>query len=134
GRDLLLTGYIDRIVPSIDAGSHSLTASGRGRCQDLVDCAANFEGGQINNRKVDDIATLLAFQFAIGIEIDGDPGPAISQINIANGETPFEIIERICRFRQLIVYELPNGNLKLQREFKTAAASGFVQGVNVLRA
>ena len=40
GRDLVLTGYVDRVTPSISPGQHDVTISGRGKCQDLVDCSA----------------------------------------------------------------------------------------------
>lgn len=129
--DVVLTGYIDRVMPSIGPGTHRLTASGRGRCQDLVDCAANYRGGQMSVSTVDQIATILAFPYDIGIEASGDMGAPIPAFNIGHGQTPFEVIENICRFRQLLAFELPNGNLALTREFKKVAASGFAEGVNV---
>ena len=134
GADLVITGYIDRVMPSISPTEHRIVASGRGRCQDLVDCSANYKGGQMIISTVDQIATLLAFPFDIGIETSGDMGGAIPAINIAHGQTPFEIIENICRFRQILAYELPNGNLMLSREFTKKAGSGFAEGVNVQHA
>lgn len=131
GPDLVITGYIDRVMPSISPTQHRIVATGRGRCQDLVDCAANYRGGQMVISTVDQIATILAFPYEIGIETSGDMGAPIPAFNISHGETPFQIIETICRFRQLLAYELPNGNLMLTRTFTRKAGSGFAEGVNI---
>src|SRR4051812_44450714 len=48
GRDTVLTGYVDRYIPSIDGCSHSICITGRGRCADLIDCSAEWPGNQIS--------------------------------------------------------------------------------------
>ena len=47
GDDLVITGYIDRVIFSLSAGKHDIRVIGRGKCADLVDCAAQWPGGQI---------------------------------------------------------------------------------------
>lgn len=47
------------------------------------------------------------------------------------GESAYEIIERVCRWRGLLAYELPDGSLYLAQVGTTQAASGFTQGQNV---
>jgi prophage tail gpP-like protein len=42
GADRVVTGYIDRLMPMITAGEHSITAIGRGQGCDLVDCSADW--------------------------------------------------------------------------------------------
>jgi prophage tail gpP-like protein len=59
----------------------------------------------------------------------------IPQINVITGETPYELIERICRFRGYLAYELPDGSLYLsQVNYNTTAASGFEEGANIQQA
>jgi prophage tail gpP-like protein len=141
GNDLVITGYVDRLVPSYDKGSHSIMVSGRSKCADLVDCSAEWPGGQISGSSVLAIAQKLAQPY--GIFSDGTPpnpilvstdvadvGPVIPQFNLMLGETPFEIIERVCRLAALLVYDEPDGNLFLTRAGSAEAASGFEQGVN----
>ena len=134
GADAVLTGYVDRIVRSFDAHRHTVTVSGRSKCQDLVDCSAEWPGGQIVGASVFDIATKLAAPYGIEVTGIGDMGPQIPQFNLARGETPFQIIERLCRFGQLLAYDDVNGDLVLSAVSTRRAASGFREGVNVKRA
>ena len=77
------------------------------------------------------------------------PSAVIPKFNLLQGETPWEIIERISRYAALLAYELPDGNLCLTSnssiDFNATAstghlvaaptipyaASGFEIGVNV---
>jgi prophage tail gpP-like protein len=131
GADVVITGYVDRVVPQLTAGRHAVGVLGRGKCQDLVDCAAEWPGGQIVGSSVLEIARKLAAPYGIGVSSAVDPGDPIPQFNLMRGETPFEIIERLCRFRQLLAYETPRGDLMLSRVGQVRAGSGFAQGVNV---
>ena len=134
GEDLVLTGYIDRVIRSMDARQHTVTITGRSKCADLVDCSAEWLGGQIALGNVLAIATKLAAPYTIGVSLVGDPGPVIPQFNLTRGETPFQIIERICRFAQLLAYDTPTGDLLLSAVSSDRTGSGFREGVNVLRA
>lgn len=145
GGDVVLTGYVDRFAPMIDAGMHMVQVVGRGKCADLVDCAAEWPGGQIAGSTVLEIAQKLASPY--GVFADGsasrpitvytdvsDVGPTIPMQNLILGETPFSIIERICRFAALLAYEDQDGDLFLTRVGTAEAASGVEQGKNVQRA
>ncbi len=131
GEDLVITGYVDRFAPAISADRHSIRVSGRGKCADLVDCAAEWPGGQISGSNVLGIAQRLAKPYGITVSAGASPGGSIPQFNIMLGETPFEIIERICRYRALLAYDLPDGSLYLTSVGNGTAASGFVEGVNI---
>jgi prophage tail gpP-like protein len=134
GPDVVVTGYVDRVLRSLDARQHRVTILGRSKCADLVDCAAEWKGGQIVGSSVLEIAQLLAQPYGIKVSCIGDPGPKIPQFNLLRGETPFATIERLCRFGQLLAYDQPSGDLLLTAVGKTRAASGFKEGVNVIRA
>jgi len=131
GRDVVITGYVDRVMPRISGRQHSIVVLGRGKCEDLVDCAAEWKGGQIVGSSVLEIARKLAEPYGIEVETDVEPGEPIPQFNLMRGETPFEIIERLCRFRQLLAYDTPDGNLLLTRSASKRGASGFKEGINV---
>lgn len=134
GADLVITGYVDRYVPSIDASGHSVSISGRGKCQDLVDCSARWPGGQISGSSVLGIAQKLASPFGITVSAIGSAGGGIPQFNLCLGETAFEIIERICRYRGLLAYEGVDGNLVLATAGTASHSSGFAEGQNALSA
>lgn len=132
GNDLVLTGYVDRYVPSYTAGDHSIRVSGRGKCMDLVDCSAVWPNGQINGTSAVDIAQKLAARYGITVDCAVSGLPSIPQFNVFIGETPFEVIERVSRYSQLLVYDRPDGNLQLAQATKQVTASGgVIEGVNV---
>jgi prophage tail gpP-like protein len=133
GADVAVTGYVDVYSPSISAAGHSIRVCGRGKCQDLVDCAAEWDGGQITGSSVLQIAAKLASAYE-DLQVRSqaeDVGPQIPQINLILGETAWEIIERVCRFRGLLAYEAADGNLFLGNVGTAQAGSGFTEGVNV---
>nr|WP_175194607.1 hypothetical protein [Paraburkholderia caffeinitolerans] len=132
GADLVLTGYVDNYVPSISPNEHGVRVTGRSRCEDLVDCSAVWPNGQISGTSALDVATKLAAHYGISVRCDVSDLIAIPQFNIFIGETPFEIIERVSRYSQLLVYDEPDGNLRLARANPgVQAAGGLVQGVNI---
>ncbi len=135
GSDLVITGYIDRYEVSIGPDSHTISVKGRGKCQDLVDCAAEWPGMQISASTVLDIAKKLAAPY--GIQVSGDAketGQPLPFTHINLGETAYDLIERFARFHALLVYDAPDGNLILSRVGRGRAASGFAEGVNVQQA
>jgi prophage tail gpP-like protein len=143
GPDAVLSGTVDRLMPSIDPRGHSITILGRGRCRNLVDCTAFADNRQFLNHSVLDIATAVAKPFGI-VVTERDPGtPAvpnekltadgqvIPQFNVNLTSTPWQIIESIARYASLLAYEDVWGDLALAQVGTDTAASGFQQGVNV---
>ena len=131
GRNAVLTGYIDSVRPSISSREHTIAVVGRSKCADLVDCSAVWPGGQISGSDVLEVARKLAKPYDIEVDAIDDVGAGIDKIQLMRGETPYEIIERICRFRQLLAYDDTDGNLLLARVSTRRAASGFREGWNV---
>jgi len=134
GGDVVITGYVDRFVPSLSAGQHSITVVGRSKCADLVDCAAEWPGGQISGATAQGIAEKLAAVYGIGVQCTVQDLPVIPQFNLMLGESAFEVIERVSRYSALLAYDLPTGDLRLAQVGTERAASGFAEGQNVLDA
>jgi prophage tail gpP-like protein len=130
-QDQIITGHVDRFSPSINGSNHRIRVTGRGRCADLVDCAAEWPGGQISASSALEVAKKLCLPYKLKATSLCDPGPPIPQLILNLGETPFELIERVCRYAALLAYEGTDGNLIFARVGTTRAASGFEQGVNV---
>ncbi len=132
GADVVVTGYVDRYVPSISARGHGVRIQGRGKCQDLVDCSAVIDGMALNTASALALAQKLAAPFGITASLVGtEAGSAIPQITVNIGETPFELIDRVARYRQLLAYEGADGNLILSQGNSTSAGSGFALGTNI---
>lgn len=155
GDDRVVTGYVNRYMATIGDRAHTITIVGRGRCQDLVDCAAKWPGQQIMASSVLEVAQKLAAPY--GIEVKGEPGPPVGQggstlipqLMLMLGETCWEIIEKLCRIAGLLAFEQADGSLlltvnpgdvneRIVQSIATntdpATASGFAEGVNVERA
>ncbi|GBL44425.1 prophage tail protein [Sulfuriferula multivorans] len=145
GADTVLTGYVDRFIPTYTPNQHSITVTGRSKCADLVDCSAEYPNGQIVNATVKEIATKLAAPYGIKVKqltpelvVHDYAGKGsttiIPQININFIETPYEIIEEICRYMTLLAYDSVDGDLILSQAGSGKMSSGFKEGVNVQRA
>jgi prophage tail gpP-like protein len=131
GGDTVLTGYVDVVQIELNTKSHELHVFGRSKCADLVDCSAEWPGGQIVGSSVLEIARKLAKPFGIEADAEDDPGAPVPQFNLMRGESPVDIIERLCRIRELLVYDDVDGNLLFAKGSMQAAASGFREGINV---
>lgn len=131
GDDPVITGYVDRFSPSLTGDTHALRITGRGKCQDLVDCSAEWDGGQITNVTPLQLAQKLAAPYGITATALKNVSEVTPQFNIMLGETAYEIIERVCRWQQLLAYEGTDGNLVLAQTGTDTHNSGLVQGQNI---
>lgn len=132
GADLVLTGYVDRVIPSLSADMHSLKVMGRSKCEDLVDCSACFNTWQVSSTDPVSLATKLCAPFGIKVTTAGDIGSTqIPLFAVTMTETPMEIIERITRFAGLLAFDGRDGNLILTRAGAYSMQSGFAQAQNV---
>jgi len=128
GGDLVITGYVDRYMPGISPRGHAVRVQGRGKCQDLVDCAAVIQGSQISNTSALDLAQKLAMPYGITVSAPDGPGASIPWFDVMLGETVFEIVERVTRYSGLLVYDGADGNLILARAGAGRMGSGFAMG------
>jgi len=136
GADRVSTGWVDQFIPGFNDGSHTVTLTGRSKCQDLVDCAAVYDGFQLSNATALYIAQKLCAPFGIQASLapGANQGAPVEQVVILAGETAYDVLERVCRYRALLLYDTPSGDLELAGIGKATAASGFQEGVNVQRA
>lgn len=134
GEDPVITGYVDNWEPAITRARHEVQANGRSKCQDLVDCSAEWPNNVINRSNALNIASRLASWYGIKVSSDVDDLVEVPQFTINWGESPQEIIERVSRWSALLYYDLPDGNLLLTRVGSRRAASGVAEGENVEQA
>jgi prophage tail gpP-like protein len=133
GADLVLTGYVDRYSASISRAEHTIRVNGRSKSQDLVDCSAVFgdinkPGFQVVNSNTLAIAKGLAAPYSIDVQSSAGDGVTIPQFNINLGESPWDIIDRVTRYSQMLVYDQPDGSIMLAAVGKDSMASGVSIG------
>ncbi len=135
GDDLVITGYVVTVLRSIGPKDHTVRVVGASKSVDLVECSAIFNTFQINNTDALTLAQKLAGLFGIKA-VTPVPFPAvqIQQFDVILTETPYEIIERVCRFAAVLVYDDNTGNIILSKSGSTLASSGFSMPGNVERA
>lgn len=131
GSDKVITGYVDQVIPYLTAGEHGVRLVGRGKCQDLVDCSAEWPRSQISGANAVEIATKLAKPYGITVKAKSGAGPAVPQFNINVDTSPAQVIEMVTRHAGLLFYEGPDGELILSEAASDDAASGFEEGKNV---
>lgn len=134
GNDLVLTGYIDCWSPSVSTSRHQIVASGRGKCQDLVDCSAEWPNNVISQADALQIAQKLAAPYGINVTSDVRDLQKVPQFTLNWGESSQEVIDRISRWAALLYYDLPDGSLRLTRAGTRQAGSGITQGENIQNA
>lgn len=113
--ETVITGYTDNRAVEFDATAHGVRAAGRSKTMDMVDGSAIVKGGQFTNYTLPAIARALAEPFGIGVTVLGDAGKAFPEVQIEPGETCFDIIERLCRLRGLLVCDAASGNIVLAK-------------------
>lgn len=131
GDDLVMTGYVDQWSPMISGSRHEVRATGRSKCQDLVDCSAEWPNNVINASDALEIASRLAQPYGIEVTSDVTDFATVPQFTLNWGESPQEIIDRVSRWSALLYFDQPDGNLLLTRVGTRQAASGIAQGKNV---
>lgn len=129
----VLTGYIDVLGSQYDKSQASLSISGRDRVSDLIDCASTVDGpfeyiGQRLNQILDGILK----PYNIPVRFDVDTGAAFKRIAIQPGETSFELIERLCRYRSLLPISDGLGGLVITKPGREKSKGKLVYGDNIL--
>ena len=131
GNDLVMTGYIDRFIPSYSADQHSIQVIGRSKCADLVDCSAVCPTMQINNATILKIAQILAERYGITVRSTADDLTVIPQCNINITESAYETIELYARYSGVLVYDQPDGSLLLAKVSTERSNGALKEGENV---
>lgn len=128
----IITGFVDSADPSYGESTHTVSIEGRDKTGDLVDCSA--KSGQWKSRRLDQIAADICAPFGIKVIKQADVGAAFLSFNIQEGERAFEALDRMARFRAVLLVSDGLGNLIITRAGQQRIATELVEGVNIKRA
>lgn len=129
---LFMTGYVDKVEPSVDATSHTVTVSGRDMTCDLVDCSAPVSPGTWRNLTLYQIAKILAEPYGISVQYKTDLGEKFVEITNKGSETVYELLSRLATSRNLLLLTDFVGNLVIDSTGAYRAEESLVLGKNVL--
>lgn len=101
--DLVVSGYLDKVVTAYGREKHSVSARGRDAAGDLVDCSADRDPGEWQAQTLDSIARDLVSDFEGVTFVPGaDPGEAFPIFRINAGETVHSALRRGAQTRGLM--------------------------------
>lgn len=133
GDELVLVGFVDRARRELGPETHRLTAEGRDRAADLVDCTALNEPGEWWGLTALELVTELAAPFGVSVDAQvADVGEPFVRFGLQPGESAWEAIERACRSRGFLVSGNGEGGIVLTQPGALGVASVVLaEGENV---
>ncbi len=134
----VITGYVDQVRPSFDAGQHELRLSGRDKTADLVDCSVLNAPGEFNQLTLERIVSALCKPFGIAVRVEVGAGrdldAPLDVFSIQPSESVWEVIERAARLRGVFIHADAQGDVLISAAKNTRAHTALIQGGNILRA
>ena len=136
GQVVIQEGYIRDRQAAYDGNRHAVQVVGYGKAGIITEASINGGTGQYRGYKLDAIANSvlkpygLSFRVQNGAEGWDAPFP---NVMVRYGETPFDLISRLCRQRNLFFYADKAGNVVAGPKSGGGTVS-FVEGQNILSA
>lgn len=129
----VMVGYVDALKNRYDANRAELSIAGRDKVCDLIDCAATVDGPfEYNGQRLDQILDKILAPYKIPVSYVADTGAAFKRMAIQPGETAFDFIERLCRYRSLLPISDGLGGLIITKPGTEKSKGKLVYGQNIL--
>jgi prophage tail gpP-like protein len=126
GDELVVTGYLDEVLPDYDATSHTIAASGRSKAADLIDCSGKDQ--RFDGQTLLQIATALAKPYGIEVIDTVGADKPFREFALEDGQPIAEAIERAAQIRGARIVSDARGRLVIvhavQREIRTPLELG----------
>lgn len=134
GSDLVLRGFIEKRTRAIDASSRSMSISGRDRLGDLIDCSIVKKSGSWSKISLLSVCEEIAKPFSVKVlknANDARLNDKFKSVTLQDGESPFALIERLCRQRAILPLSNQNGDLVLSEPSTVVSDDAMILGVNI---
>jgi len=129
--EVIIDGYVDQFRPSFSPTDHTIEIQGRDKTCDLIDCSAFHQPDQWKNLDLLQLAKILCDPFGIKVTAEVDVGPRFEVVKLQQGETVFSALDRLARFRKVILSPGIAGGVLITRAGRNRAAVRLQQGVNI---
>lgn len=127
----VIKGHVDAVFPSYDAQTHRVEVWGRDATADLVDCSAVKPGGQWLKADLGRVARDLASPFGVQVVEAEAVGSPFASVTVQEGESVFELLERLAKQRGLLLWSDATGALMLGRPRPRDVLTQLERGRNV---
>ena len=127
-------GFIETRQAGFDANRHGVLVSGYSKAGPLTKVSVDAGTGQFRGYPIDAIANRVLKPHGLKFRVENGPdGWDLKFPNVIarTGETPFDLISRLCRQRSLWLWSEANGDLVAGSK-SGAGGSGYTEGVNIL--
>lgn len=131
GGEAIIDGYVDQFRPSFSPTEHTIEIQGRDKTGDLIDCTAFHQPDQWKNVDLLQIAKILCAPFGVTVAAEVDVGPRFDVVKLQQGETVFAALDRLARFRKVLLAPGVAGGLLITQAGRTRASVRLQQGVNI---
>lgn len=153
---LVLTGFVRDVMPRHDPQSHELDVTIVSKTVDATETSVEHASGEVINQPLDKVANefgLYHVDILTGERTPDDPdlansdfGPLVAEqraaaalppeprVKLRPGETSFAALERVTRGRGILIYDTPEGRLKLASKPEGTHDGSLRFGVNIERA
>ena len=128
---VIITGYVDKVMPVISPDNHSIVVQGRDKTGDLVDCSMTQSTNQLKNLTIDQIVKRICDPFSIPVSIDADAGEPFTNFLVEQGSSCFETIQKLCYMRQMLAISNGRGGLKLTKSGTEKLGTDLIEGFNI---
>ena len=131
--ETILSGYIDRVEASLDAGGWSKDVQGRSMAGDLVDCAAIHSPDYWRGTTIGALARIICAPFGVPAHVDAD-GPVVQAVKLKPDETAAEALQRFAQIAGRVIMPHPDGGIVITTAAKTPVGRWVTEGFNVVGA
>lgn len=129
GDELVVTGYLDEVLPDYDDTSHTIIAAGRSKAADLVDCSGpdrRFDG-----RTLFQIAQALTAPYGIEVIDTVNAAKPFRYFALEDGQPIAEALERAAQIRGARIVSDAEGHLVIVHAVQREVSTPLALGVNI---
>lgn len=127
----LFTGTMVNVDPVVEESRKAIAVSGYATCGVLQDCTAPVESMPLeyNNLTLKEIAEALAKPFNVGVEFQGEPGPAFERVACDLDKKVFEFLTDLAKQRGFIISSNTSGGLLFLKSTNSTPVAKLDQGL-----
>lgn len=135
GNDKILTGYVDKVTPTITKDSHSIKVYGRDKTSDLVDCSYIETKSSFAKKTMYTLAKTLCEPFNINVKLDPSVDDTkIFQFTVNQNDSIFNNLKKKANDLGMLLITNAKGELVITNAGTNSFDDSLEYGYNILSA